>query len=99
MDSITSAENRYMQEHINDDKQPLLIAVSITTLIVAYIAVFLRFFTRKRWGVLLAADDWWILTALVGVHVFQQNRQLWWEDSAKRQKLTWTASIAYRDWL
>lgn len=75
MDPISPDQIRYMQEHINDNKQPLFLAVSITTLIVAYIAVSLRIFTRKRAGVLLGADDRWILAALVSVPVFQQNRQ------------------------
>ena len=63
----TAAEVQYMEMHIEDDRKASLIVVYAICLVVAYIAVTMRFFSRRLIRAEYKADDWFIVTGLVQV--------------------------------
>ena len=64
--SLTPAEIQYYKAHANDTRQPNMIATAVCGLIIAYVAVFLRFIARKRSAAGFGIDDWLIVAAVVG---------------------------------
>ncbi len=56
--------NSYHQEHIRDSKVADILASNIITLVAAYIAVGLRFLSRRTAKTEYKADDWLIVPAL-----------------------------------
>ena len=62
--SLPASDIQYQEEHINDTKQPNLIASSVICLTAAYIAVALRLVARRSARLALAADDYVIILAL-----------------------------------
>lgn len=61
---------RYQEEHIQENKKPNLIAASVICLSVAYIAVLLRFASRRAARTVLEADDYTIVLGLFFTSVF-----------------------------
>ena len=61
----SAAEIQYMQEHIGDDKSTSIIVANVLCVVAAYIAVILRFVSRRFVLAGLKADDWWIVAGLV----------------------------------
>lgn len=59
-----------LDEHINDNRQPYIIAASAICLSAAYIAVTLRFLARRLARNSLEADDYTVLLALFFTSVF-----------------------------
>ena len=64
MSSLTPAEIFYEKAHASDNLQPNMIAIDVCGIVLPYIAVILRFITRKKSAV-LGMDDWLIFAALV----------------------------------
>ena len=63
----TPAQIDYMQQHRNDTKVPKILGVNIALLIIASLAIALRFFSRYVHAGQIGADDWIILVSLVTV--------------------------------
>lgn len=63
--SPTPADMQYMQEHINDSKVGDIIAVNVTGICIAILAVSLRFLSRRLVRTEMKADDFMIVVALV----------------------------------
>jgi hypothetical protein len=63
--ALPAAEIRYQQLHIEDDRSPDVIASIAICLPAAYLAVALRFVSRRVAGAKLLWDDWLIVIALV----------------------------------
>lgn len=59
-----------LDEHINDNRQPYIIAASAICLFAAYIAVTLRFIARRLARNSVEADDYTVLLALFFTSVF-----------------------------
>ena len=57
----------YQFAHINDNYQPQLIAATVVCLTVAYVAVGVRFISRRVGRVKFGYDDISIVIALVGL--------------------------------
>lgn len=60
----TPSEFLYQQEHIHESKVANILASNIITLVAAYIAVGLRFLSRRTAEIEYKADDWLIVSAL-----------------------------------
>ena len=67
--TIPPAASDYQLLHIHDSRVPKVIVSLAVCLPAAYIAVVLRFVSRRIGRVPLKADDWWIVVGLVGRHV------------------------------
>ena len=65
MSALTQQEILYEMEHIGDNKGPSLIAAYAVCISLAYVAVFLRFISRRIGKNALLADDWMVVVALV----------------------------------
>ena len=59
-------EIKYELEHIDDNLQPNIIAACVVCLFSAYVAVLLRFVSRRLIRTPLGWDDYLIVVALVG---------------------------------
>ena len=71
MSSLTPAEIQYYKAHANDTRQPNMIATAVCGLVVAYVAVSLRFIARRKSAAGIGIDDWLIVAALVAqTHIF-----------------------------
>lgn len=66
MANSTLERTQYIQAHIDDSRQPKLLATLIVCVVLAYVAVTLRFVARHKIRASIGADDVWILIALVG---------------------------------
>ena len=66
----TSASD-YQLLHIHDSRVPEIIVAMAVCLPAAYIAISLRFLSRRVGKVPLKADDWWLVVGLVGRHLFR----------------------------
>lgn len=66
MANSTAERMQYMQAHIDDSRQPKLLATLIICVVLAYVAVTLRFVARHKVRASIGADDVWIIIALVG---------------------------------
>lgn len=64
MANSTLERTQYMQAHIDDSRQPKLLATLIICVVLAYVAVTLRFVARHKIRASIGADDVWILIAL-----------------------------------
>ncbi|KAL8936336.1 MAG: hypothetical protein Q9216_004984 [Gyalolechia sp. 2 TL-2023] len=60
----------YQQAHIDDDRRGGIVAVNVLTLIIAYAAVFLRYYSRRIAGTTFGPDDGWICAALLSVTLY-----------------------------
>jgi len=63
--SLSPESIRYQEAHITDNSQPNLIISTAICLTAAYIAVILRFVSRRIGGVIFGKDDVAIIIALV----------------------------------
>lgn len=63
--SIPPAQLKYYEKHASDNVKPNLIATAVLGLVIACIAVLLRFVARWKQRASFKADDWLILLALV----------------------------------
>lgn len=63
--TATPAQLLYEQQHITDNRTPEMIASHVICLTLAFIAVCLRFLSRRIGRIDYMADDWWIVNALV----------------------------------
>ena len=70
MSELSKQELKYEILHKNDDRGPDLIAAYTACLALAYIAVTLRFISRRKSKNALLADDWTLVVALVRLHNF-----------------------------
>ena len=59
----TPAEVAYMEEHIHDTLVPRILAVTVTCMLIALIAVLLRMISRRMIPVPFMMDDWTIIAA------------------------------------
>lgn len=66
MASLSPSDVQYQKAHIDDNKSAEIIAACAICLTAAYSTVFLRFVSRRLSSTSLEADDYFILTALVG---------------------------------
>lgn len=63
--SLPPAEAQYQLAHINESRVPAIVSSQIACLVIAVIAVVLRFVSRRMIKTALKADDWMIVAALV----------------------------------
>lgn len=68
--SLPTSAISYQEQHIHENKKPDLIAASAICLSAAYIAVALRFLSRRRARNSLQADDYFVFLALFFTSVF-----------------------------
>ena len=68
--SFPTSAISYQEQHVNQNKKPDLIAASAICLSAAYIAVALRFISRRRGRNSLEADDYTVVLALFFTSVF-----------------------------
>lgn len=64
-ESIPPAQLQYYEKHASDNMKPNLIAAAVLGLVIACIAVLLRFIARWKQRASVKADDWLILLALL----------------------------------
>lgn len=65
MATLTPAEILYEEQHINDDRRPMVAAANATFLAITVIAVALRFWSRRLARTPFGLDDVMILLAEV----------------------------------
>ncbi|KAL8747315.1 MAG: hypothetical protein Q9190_000782 [Brigantiaea leucoxantha] len=63
--SLSTEEIEYQRAHLKEDKRAMIIGPSVVFLVAAYIAVILRFASRRIARTAYKQDDWWILGGLV----------------------------------
>lgn len=63
----TAAEVQYMEMHIGDNRKASLIVVSAICLTVAFLAVAMRFLSRRLLRAEYKADDWFVIAGLVQI--------------------------------
>ena len=63
--TASPAEILYEQQHISDDRSGCLIAANVVCVSLAFIAVCMRFASRRMAMVKYKADDWLIISGLV----------------------------------
>lgn len=63
--SLPPAEAKYQLEHVNQSRVKDIVSSHIACLIIAVIAVVLRFVSRRIAKTSLKADDWMIVAALI----------------------------------
>ncbi|KAF1996041.1 hypothetical protein P154DRAFT_623547 [Amniculicola lignicola CBS 123094] len=63
----TPADTEYMKAHIHEDHRPLFIGINAACLVVACMAVALRFLSRWKISARIGLDDWLISLAMVFV--------------------------------
>ena len=68
--SLPTSAISYQEQHVDENKKPDLIAASAICLSAAYIAVALRFLSRRRARNSLQADDYSVVVALFFTSVF-----------------------------
>lgn len=61
----TPGDLQYMQAHVDDSRQPNLIATLVLCILFAYVSVILRFVARHKIRASTGVDDVWIVIALV----------------------------------
>ena len=66
----------YQKEHINDTRVPMIMTSIIAWFIIAYVAVALRFISRRISRTALKGDDWCILGSLVSLAQLCQSIHL-----------------------
>ena len=66
---------QYMKAHITDDATSSVLGANIACLTLSYLAVVLRFLSRRLSRASFGADDWIILGALVGPSLFAEALQ------------------------
>lgn len=65
MSDFSKQEIGYELAHATDDRRPSLIAAYAVCLSLAYVAVTLRFISRRKSKNALMADDWMLVVGLV----------------------------------
>ena len=70
MASLSPSEVQYQQEHIHEDKAANIIAACGICITAAYLAVILRFVSRRLSKTSLQSDDYTIVIALVRISFF-----------------------------
>lgn len=65
MASLPPAEIQYQLVHQNENRSADIIAANTIMLVAAYIAVGLRFMSRRLMHATLGADDWMMVVGLV----------------------------------
>lgn len=58
----------YEQQHITDDRSASLIAANVVCVSLAFVAVCMRFTSRRMAKIKYQADDWLIISGLVTTH-------------------------------
>ena len=61
----TASDILFMEAHIRENKIPSIVTANVICIIAAYLAVVLRFISRRFVQAKLGPDDWWIVGALV----------------------------------
>ena len=70
MSTITpSAASDYQRLHIHDSRIPEIVVSLALCLSAAYVAVVLRFISRRIAKIAWKADDWWLVVGLVSRHL------------------------------
>ena len=62
---LPPAQAAYQYDHVNESRASELVTSQIACLIIAVVAVVLRFISRRMLKTALKADDWMIVAALV----------------------------------
>ena len=65
MATLSPSEIAYQKAHVHDDKRWGITVSDVVCIVVAAVAVLLRFISRRLAGAEHRGDDWWIWTALV----------------------------------
>ena len=68
--SLSTEEIEYQRAHLKEDKRAMIIGPSVVFLVAAYIAVILRFASRRIARTAYKQDDWWILGGLVELGIY-----------------------------
>lgn len=68
--SLPPAEAAYQLSHIHDSRVRDIVSSHIACLVIATVAVVLRFVARRMSGTRVGGDDWMIVAALVGWRFF-----------------------------
>ena len=66
--TASPAKILYEQQHITDDRSAALIAANVVCVSLAFIAVCMRFTSRRMAKIKYKADDWLIISGLVMIH-------------------------------
>ncbi|MCJ1237517.1 hypothetical protein MMC14_005503 [Varicellaria rhodocarpa] len=61
----TASDILFMEAHIRENKIPSIVTANVICIIAAYLAVVLRFISRRFVQAKLGPDDWWIVGALL----------------------------------
>ena len=65
MSTLSNEEIQYELAHASDNRAPNLVAAYVTCLALSYIAVVLRFISRRQSRNAFLADDWMLVVGLV----------------------------------
>ncbi len=65
MSALSKQEIEYEMMHATDNRAPSLITAYAVCLSLAYVAVALRFISRRKSRLALMADDWMLVVGLV----------------------------------
>lgn len=60
-----AANIRYQEAHLGDSRVPEIVTSIVICLPLAFMAVALRFLSRRIGKIPIKADDWWIVIGLV----------------------------------
>ena len=71
--SLALADIAYMQQHIQDTLVHPILAVNISCMLIAFVAIWLRIITRRMIRAPLKVDDWTIIGATAGLSVHRNN--------------------------
>ncbi len=63
--SLPPAEAQYQLDHINESRVSDIVSSHIACLVIAIVAIVLRFASRRMSKTAIKADDWMIVAALV----------------------------------
>lgn len=65
MRALTAEDIKYQQDHKDQDRTADIVAANVVMLAAAYVAIALRFISRRTSNAALQADDWMITVGLV----------------------------------
>ena len=67
--SLPPAEAQYQLDHVHESRFQAIASSQIACLIIAFIAIILRFVSRRLSKTPIKADDWMIVVALVSIRL------------------------------
>ena len=69
--SLPPAEAQYQLDHVNESRAEAIFSSYIACLIIAIVAIVLRFISRRMSKTAIKADDWMIVAALVNSRLIE----------------------------